>query len=112
MSKKLSEVRKWLRLRKPIEDSDHEERYLRRIENGLGASPIVETSSYVYFGRSMKIENDLKDSAAFKLRKPQTNSRTQTSHLFDSVVPLLYYAAEMCPTLWLRRRLFEQPTER
>ncbi|KAK6751200.1 hypothetical protein RB195_002899 [Necator americanus] len=70
-------------------------------------SQIVETSSYVYVGRSMNMENDLKEElnrrmraawAAFAPVKEATDKLTNQDlrpHLFDSaVLPALCYAAE------------------
>ncbi|KAK6750239.1 hypothetical protein RB195_002311 [Necator americanus] len=70
-------------------------------------SQIVETSSYVYLGRSMNMENDLKEElnrrmraawAAFAAVRKATDQLTDQdlrAHLFDStVLPALCYAAE------------------
>ncbi|KAK6728517.1 hypothetical protein RB195_005886 [Necator americanus] len=74
----------------------------------LEGSQIVETSSYVYLGRSMNMENDLKEEpnrrmraawAAFAAVREATDQLTDQdlrAHLFDStVLPALCYAAEM-----------------
>ncbi|KAK6750214.1 hypothetical protein RB195_002295 [Necator americanus] len=71
-------------------------------------SQIVETSSYVYLGRSMNMENDLKEElnrrmraawAAFAAVREATDQLTDQdlrAHLFDSTAPPgLCYAAEM-----------------
>ncbi|EYC11771.1 hypothetical protein Y032_0049g1761 [Ancylostoma ceylanicum] len=76
-----------------------------RIE--LGGSHIMETSSYVYLGRSMNMENNLKDEldrrrraawAAFGPLREATDQLADPdlrAHLFDStVLPALCYAAE------------------
>ncbi|KAK6758079.1 hypothetical protein RB195_015723 [Necator americanus] len=65
---------------------------------------IVETSSYVYLGYSMNMENDLKEElnrrmrAAFAAVREATDQLTDQdprAHLFDStVLPALCYAAE------------------
>ncbi|KAK6757612.1 hypothetical protein RB195_015434 [Necator americanus] len=68
---------------------------------------IVETPSYVYLGRSMNMENDLKEElnrrmraawAAFAAVREATDQLTDhdlRAHLFDStVLPALCYAAE------------------
>ncbi|KAK6726997.1 hypothetical protein RB195_004977 [Necator americanus] len=73
----------------------------------LEGSQIVETSSYVYLGRSMNIENDLNEEvnrrmraawAAFAAVREATDQLTDQdlrAHLFDStVLPALCYAAE------------------
>ncbi|KAK6740093.1 hypothetical protein RB195_008519 [Necator americanus] len=73
----------------------------------LEGSQIVETSSYVYLGRSMNMENDLKEElnkrmrtawAAFAAVREATDQLTDQdlrAHLFDStVLPALCYAAE------------------
>ncbi|KAK6760849.1 hypothetical protein RB195_022061 [Necator americanus] len=73
----------------------------------LEGSQIVETPSYVYLGRSMNMENDLKEElnrrmraawAAFVAIKEATDQLTDQdlrAHLFDSTVfPALCYAAE------------------
>ncbi|KAK6760972.1 hypothetical protein RB195_022154 [Necator americanus] len=73
----------------------------------LEGSQIVETSSYVYLGRSMNMENDFKEElnrrmraawAAFAAVKEATDQLTDQdlrAHLFDSTVLLaLCYAAE------------------
>ncbi|KAK6749120.1 hypothetical protein RB195_001616 [Necator americanus] len=70
-------------------------------------SQIVETSSYVYFGHSMKMENDLNEElnrrmraawAAFTAVRKATDQLTDQDlrvHLFDStVLPAFCYAAE------------------
>ncbi|KAK6748620.1 hypothetical protein RB195_001315 [Necator americanus] len=74
----------------------------------LEGSQIVETPSYVYLGRSMNMENDLKEElnrrmraawAAFAAVREATDQLTDhdlRAHLFDStVLPALCYAAEM-----------------
>ncbi|KAK6764415.1 hypothetical protein RB195_024663 [Necator americanus] len=73
----------------------------------LEGSQIVETPSYVYLGRSMNMENDLKEGlnrrmraawAAFEAVREATDQLTDQdlrAHLFDStVLPALWYAAE------------------
>ncbi|KAK6754360.1 hypothetical protein RB195_013390 [Necator americanus] len=73
----------------------------------LEGSQIVETSSYVYLGRSMNMENDLKEElnrrmraawAAFAAVREATDQLTDQdllAHLFDlKVLPALCYAAE------------------
>ncbi|KAK6763233.1 hypothetical protein RB195_023804 [Necator americanus] len=62
------------------------------------ASEIVETSSYVYLGRSMDMENDLKEElnrrmraawiafAAVREATGQLKDRDLRAHLFDSTV--------------------------
>ncbi|KAK6755599.1 hypothetical protein RB195_014147 [Necator americanus] len=73
----------------------------------LEGSQIVETPSYVYLGRSMNMENDLKEElnrrmraawAAFAAVREATDQLTDhdlRAHLFDStVLPALCYAAE------------------
>ncbi|KAK6726501.1 hypothetical protein RB195_004682 [Necator americanus] len=77
----------------------------------LEGSQIVETPSYVYLGRSMNMENDLKEElnrrmraawAAFAAVKEATDQLTDQdlrAHLFDStVLPALCYAAETWQT--------------
>ncbi|KAK6760837.1 hypothetical protein RB195_022051 [Necator americanus] len=67
---------------------------------------IVETSSYVYLGRSMNMENDLKEELNRRMRAPwaafaavreatdQLTDQDLRAHLFDStVLPALCYAA-------------------
>ena len=76
-------------------------------EMELEGTPIMETSSYVYLGRSMNMENDLREElnrrrraawAAFGPLKEATDQLTDPelrAHLFDStVLPALCYAAE------------------
>ena len=73
----------------------------------LDGSPITETPSYVYLGRSMNMENDLEEElnrrskaawAAFGPLREATNQLTDPelrAHLFDTtVLPALCYAAE------------------
>ncbi|KAK6763477.1 hypothetical protein RB195_023976 [Necator americanus] len=73
----------------------------------LEDTQIVETSSYVYFGRSMNMENDLGEEvnrrvraarAAFAPVREATDQLTDQdlrAHLFDSkVLPALCYATE------------------
>ena len=73
----------------------------------LDGYPITETSTYVYLGRSMNMENDMKEEldrrrraawAAFGPLKEVTDQLTDPklrAHLFDStVLPALCYAAE------------------
>ncbi|KAK6758057.1 hypothetical protein RB195_015708 [Necator americanus] len=73
----------------------------------LEGSQIVETPSYVYLGRSMNMENDMKEElnrrmraawAAFAAVREATDQLTDQdlrAHLFDStVLPALCYAAE------------------
>ncbi|KAK6760621.1 hypothetical protein RB195_021907 [Necator americanus] len=70
----------------------------------LEGSHIVETPSYVYLGRSMNMENELKEElnrrmrAAFAAVREATDQLTDQdlrAHLFDStVLPALCYAAE------------------
>ncbi|KAK6750351.1 hypothetical protein RB195_002369 [Necator americanus] len=73
----------------------------------LEGAQIVETPSYVYLGRSMNMENDLKEElnrrvraawAAFAAVREATDQLTDhdlRAHLFDStVLPALCYAAE------------------
>ncbi|KAK6726965.1 hypothetical protein RB195_004953 [Necator americanus] len=73
----------------------------------LEGSQIVETPSHVYLGRSMNMENDLKEElnrrmraawAAFAAVREATDQLTDQdlrAHLFDStVIPALCYAAE------------------
>ncbi|KAK6752305.1 hypothetical protein RB195_003615 [Necator americanus] len=71
------------------------------------SSQIVETSSYVYLGRSMNFKNDLKEElnrrmraawaafAAVRAATDQLTNQDLRAHLFDStVLPALCYAAE------------------
>ncbi|KAK6761907.1 hypothetical protein RB195_022847 [Necator americanus] len=73
----------------------------------LEGSQIVETPSYVYFGRSVNMENDLKEElnrrmraawaafAAVREATDQLRDQDLRAHLFDStVLPALCYAAE------------------
>ncbi|KAK6753722.1 hypothetical protein RB195_012982 [Necator americanus] len=73
----------------------------------LEGSQTVETSSYVYLGRSMNIENDLKEELNRRMRAAwspfaavgeatdQLTDQDLRAHLFDStVLPALCYAAE------------------
>ncbi|KAK6765472.1 hypothetical protein RB195_025404 [Necator americanus] len=73
----------------------------------LEGSQIVETPSYVYLGRSMNMENDLKEVlnrrmraalaalAAVREATDQLTDQDLRAHLFDStVLPALYYSAE------------------
>ncbi|KAK6744956.1 hypothetical protein RB195_011582 [Necator americanus] len=73
----------------------------------LEGSQIVESPSYVYLGRSMNMENDLKEElnrrmraawAAFAAVREATDQLTDQdlrAHLFDStILPALCYAAE------------------
>ncbi|XGW13290.1 hypothetical protein V3C99_013711 [Haemonchus contortus] len=73
-------------------------------------TPIRESSSYVYLGRSMNMDNDMREElvrrqkaawAAFKPLKEITNHLTNPklgAFLFDStVLPALYYESE----IWL-----------
>ncbi|KAK6757187.1 hypothetical protein RB195_015171 [Necator americanus] len=73
----------------------------------LEGSQIVETSSYVYLGRSMNMENDLKEKlnrrmtaawtafAAVRKATDQVTDQDLRAHLFDSTfLPALCYAAE------------------
>ncbi len=73
----------------------------------LDGSPIVETTSYVYLGRSINMNNDLKEElgrrqraawAAFgplKEATDQIKDPNLRAHLFDStVLPALCYASE------------------
>ncbi|KAK6732101.1 hypothetical protein RB195_016466 [Necator americanus] len=73
----------------------------------LEGSQIVKTSSYVYLGRSMNMENELKEElnrrmraawatfAAVREATDQLTDRDLRAHLFDStVLPALCYAAE------------------
>ncbi|KAK6730519.1 hypothetical protein RB195_007153 [Necator americanus] len=72
----------------------------------LEGSQIVETPSYVYLGRSMNMENDLKEElnrriesmaafAAVREAMDQLTDQDLRAHLFDStVLPALSYAAE------------------
>lgn len=73
----------------------------------LDGSPITETSSYVYLGRSMNMENDMKEElarrqraawAAFGPLREVTNQLADPdlrAHLFDmTVLPALCYAGE------------------
>ncbi|KAK6736381.1 hypothetical protein RB195_019205 [Necator americanus] len=70
----------------------------------LEGSQIVETSSYVYLGRSMNMENDLKEELSGRMRAAWAAVREATdqltdqdlrTHLIDStVLPALCYAAE------------------
>ncbi|KAK6767046.1 hypothetical protein RB195_026534 [Necator americanus] len=73
----------------------------------LEGSQIVETSSYVYLGRSMNMENDLRKElnrrmraawaafAAVRGAMDQLTDQDLRAHLFDStVLPALCYAAE------------------
>ncbi|KAK6745517.1 hypothetical protein RB195_011939 [Necator americanus] len=73
----------------------------------LEGSQIVETPSYVYLGRSMNTENDLKEElnrrmraawaafAAVREAADQLTDHDLRAHLFDStVLPALCYAAE------------------
>ena len=85
----------------------------------LEGSPIAETSSYVYLGRSMNMENDLEEElnrrsraawAAFGPLKEATDHLTNPelrAHLFDAtVLPALCYAAETwADTVTTSRRL-------
>ncbi|KAK6741808.1 hypothetical protein RB195_009591 [Necator americanus] len=82
----------------------------------LEGPQIVETPSYVYLGRSMNMENDLKEElnrrmraawAAFAAVREATDQLTNQdlrAHLFDStVLPALCYAAETGQTPRPRR---------
>ncbi|KAK6735671.1 hypothetical protein RB195_018728 [Necator americanus] len=73
----------------------------------LEGSQIVETSSYVYLGHSINMENDLKEElnrrmraawaalAAVRDATDQLTDKDLRAHLFDSkVLPALCYAAE------------------
>ena len=73
----------------------------------LDGSLISETSSYVYLGRSLNVENNMKEEldrrrraawAAFRTLKEVTDQLTDPklrAHLFDStVLPALCYGAE------------------
>ncbi|KAK6748154.1 hypothetical protein RB195_001027 [Necator americanus] len=73
----------------------------------LGGSQIVETPSYVYLGRSLNMENDLKEElnrrmraawaalAAVREATDQLTDQDLRAHLFDStVLPALCYAAK------------------
>ncbi|KAK6760330.1 hypothetical protein RB195_021706 [Necator americanus] len=73
----------------------------------LEDSQIVETSSYVYLGRSMNMENDLKEEMSRRMRATraafapvreatdQLTDQDLPAHLFDStVLPALCYVAE------------------
>ncbi|KAK6749394.1 hypothetical protein RB195_001791 [Necator americanus] len=86
----------------------------------LEGSRIMETSSYVYLGRSMNMENDLREElnrrmraawAAFAAVREATDQLTDQdlrAHLFDSTVPpALCYAAETwTDTAVTSRKLF------
>ncbi|KAK6737049.1 hypothetical protein RB195_019632 [Necator americanus] len=75
----------------------------------LEGSQIVETSSYVYLGRSMNVENDFKEElnrrmraawAAVREATDQLTDQDLRAHLFDStVLSALCYAAETCAPL-------------
>ncbi|KAK6741274.1 hypothetical protein RB195_009245 [Necator americanus] len=80
--------------------------FMKNCEDGgvqLEGFQIVETPSYVYLGRSMNMENDLKEElnrrmraawAAFAAVREATDQNLR-AHLFDStVLPALCYAAE------------------
>ncbi|KAK6737462.1 hypothetical protein RB195_019893 [Necator americanus] len=92
---------------KQKEDTVHEEAHCEDGGVQLEGSQIVETPSYVYLGRSMNMENDLKEElnrrmraawAAFAAVREATDQLTDhdlRAHLFDStVLPALCYAAE------------------
>ncbi|KAK6755971.1 hypothetical protein RB195_014390 [Necator americanus] len=84
---------------------DNEITFLGRKDRGvqIEGSQIVETSSYVYLGRSMNMENDLKEElnrrvraawASFAAFREGTDQDLRT-HLFDStILPALCYVAE------------------
>ncbi|KAK6755116.1 hypothetical protein RB195_013848 [Necator americanus] len=95
----------------------------------LEGSQIVETSSYVYLGRSTNMENDLEEElnrrmraawAAFAAVREATYQLTDQglrAHLFDStVLPALCYAAKTwADTAATSRKLFtshRDPLER
>ncbi|VDM75686.1 unnamed protein product [Strongylus vulgaris] len=71
----------------------------------LEGSPIAETSSYVYLGRSKNVENDLKEelnrrqSSLGRLRAPKGSHRPAEGPKVPSppVLPSLCYPAETCP---------------
>ena len=76
----------------------------------IDGSPIVETKSYVYLGRSMNMENDMKEELVRRRRaawsaygsiKEATDQLLDPdlrAHLFNStVLPALCYAAETWP---------------
>ncbi|KAK6751393.1 hypothetical protein RB195_003028 [Necator americanus] len=108
MLNELNETEKRIGLRTNIKKTQ----FMKNVccEDGGGqleGSQIVGTSSYVYLGRSMNMENDLKDElnrrmraalAAFAAVREATDQLTDQdlrAHLFDStVLPALYYAAE------------------
>ncbi|KAK6757724.1 hypothetical protein RB195_015501 [Necator americanus] len=88
------------------EDTVHENAYCEDGGVQLEGSQIVETSSYVYLGRSMNMENHLEKElnrrmrvawAAFTVISEATDQQTdqdRRAHLFDStVLPALCYAA-------------------
>ncbi|KAK6749451.1 hypothetical protein RB195_001826 [Necator americanus] len=90
----------------------------------LEGSQIVETPSYVYLGRSMNMENDLKEElnrrmraawAAFAAVREATDQLTDQdlrAHLFDStVLPALCYAAGRGQTPLPRLGSYLLPTE-
>ena len=72
----------------------------------IDGSPIVKTKSYVYLGRSMNMENDMKEElvrrravwsayGSLKEATDQLLGPDHRAHLFDStVLPALCYAAE------------------
>ncbi|KAK6765076.1 hypothetical protein RB195_025129 [Necator americanus] len=83
----------------------------------LEGSQIVETSSYVYLGRSMNMENDLKEElnrrkratwaafAAVSEATDQPRDQDLRAHLFDStVLPALCYAVETWADIAARSR--------
>ncbi|KAK6758791.1 hypothetical protein RB195_016178 [Necator americanus] len=85
----------------------------------LEGSQIVETSSYVYLGRSMNMENDLKEElnkrmraawvafAAVREATDQLTDQDLHAHVFDSTVLLaLCYAAETWADTAATRKLF------
>ncbi|KAK6742831.1 hypothetical protein RB195_010226 [Necator americanus] len=91
--------------------------YCEEGEVQLESSPIVETSSYVYLGLSMNMENDLEEELNRRMRAAWAAVREATvqlmdqdlrAHLFDStVLPALCYAEETwADTAATSRKLF------
>ncbi|VDM76137.1 unnamed protein product [Strongylus vulgaris] len=108
MLKGLNEVRKRIGLRPSRKKTPFmKNAFYKEQEMDLYGSPVTETSSYVYLGRSINMENDLKEelnkakSSLGHLRplEEATDQLTDPefrAHLFDSTfLPTLCYAAEM-----------------
>ncbi|VDM66050.1 unnamed protein product [Strongylus vulgaris] len=87
----------------------------------LEGSLNAETASYVYLGRSMNMENNLKEGTdrrlTARLRVPEGSHSPTVGPRAPS--PLVRFNCSPCfatqqrrgLTLWLRQRLSEQPTE-